>query len=95
MAGTGIRSFAKLRGHMLRFATTRIAPWQTALKWTTDCSALRLPGINAVRLGLWQPALKLILLSVAICSTVFLFVAIRDLNAVDCHTPRYIFERGA
>jgi hypothetical protein len=34
MAGTGIRSFAKLRSQMPRIATTAITPWQTALKWT-------------------------------------------------------------
>jgi hypothetical protein len=34
MAGTGIRSFAKLRGQMPRIATTGIAPWHTALKRT-------------------------------------------------------------
>jgi hypothetical protein len=41
MAGTGIRSFAKLRRQMPRIATTWITPWQTALKWTADCQALR------------------------------------------------------
>jgi hypothetical protein len=37
MAGTGIRSFAKLRGQMPRIATTGIAPWQTVFKRTADC----------------------------------------------------------
>jgi hypothetical protein len=37
MAGAGIRSFAKFRGQMPRIATTGIASWQTALKWTAEC----------------------------------------------------------
>jgi hypothetical protein len=41
MASTGIRAFAKLRGQMPRIATTGIAPWQTALKWTADCQVPR------------------------------------------------------
>jgi hypothetical protein len=41
MAGTEIRSFAKLRGQMPRIDTTGIAPWQTALKWTADCQVPR------------------------------------------------------
>jgi hypothetical protein len=48
-------------------------------------SALRLPG-------LWQSALKFRLLTVAIRATDILFVAIRGLNAADCHNPRYTFE---
>jgi hypothetical protein len=40
-------------------------------------SGLRLPGIHAVSSGLWQSALKLMLMSVAIRSTVILFMAIR------------------
>jgi hypothetical protein len=36
MAGTGIRSFAKLRSQMPRIATTGITLWKTALKWTAD-----------------------------------------------------------
>jgi hypothetical protein len=43
MAGTGIRSFAKLRtvrSNMPWIATTGITPWQTALKWTADWQAL-------------------------------------------------------
>jgi hypothetical protein len=39
MAGTRIRSFAKLRSQIPRIATTGITPWQTALKWTADCQA--------------------------------------------------------
>jgi hypothetical protein len=41
MAGTGIRSFAKLRGQMPRIATIGIAPWQAALMWTADCQVPR------------------------------------------------------
>jgi hypothetical protein len=82
MAGSGIRSFAKFCGQMPRIATSGITSWQV------DCglprSALRLPGIHAVRPGLWQSALKFRLLT----------VAIRGLNAVDCHNPRHTFERG-
>jgi hypothetical protein len=40
------------------------------------CSALRLQGMHAVRSGRWQSALKLILLTVAICRTVILFLAV-------------------
>jgi hypothetical protein len=93
MAGTGIRSFSELHSQMPQIATTGIVPWHTALKWTAD-SALRLPGIHAVRSNLWQSALKFILLSVAIRVTVILFVAILSLNAADCHNPRRTFERG-
>jgi hypothetical protein len=73
-----------------------------------DCglpsSTLRLPGIHAVRSRLWQSALKLILLSVAIRSTVILFVTIhgvhlsaelsKTLNSISCHfTSRFpLFE---
>jgi hypothetical protein len=94
MAGTGIRSFAKLRGQIPRIATTGIAPWQTALKWTADCQAPRSGCQVAVRSSLWQSALKFILLSVAIRATVILFVTIRSLNAADCHNPRRTFEQG-
>jgi hypothetical protein len=91
--GTGIRSFAKLHGQMQRFATTGIAPWQTPFKWTAECQALR-PDCqeHAVRSGLWQSAFKLIFLSVAICSTVILFVAIHGLNAMDFHNPQNTLE---
>jgi hypothetical protein len=37
MAGAGIRSFAKIRSQMSRFATTGITSWQTALKGTAEC----------------------------------------------------------
>jgi hypothetical protein len=37
MAGAGIRSFAKFCSQMSRIATTGIASWETALKWTADC----------------------------------------------------------
>jgi hypothetical protein len=66
MAGTtGIRSFAKIRSQMPWIATTGITPWQTTLSWAAYCQALplRLPGIRAVRSGLCQSALKLILQS--------------------------------
>jgi hypothetical protein len=90
MAGAGIRSFAKFRGQMPRIATTGITHWQTALKWT----ALRLPGIHAVRSGLWQSALKFRLLALAIRKMVILFLAIRVLNGADCHNLQHTFERG-
>jgi hypothetical protein len=41
MASAGILSFAKFRGQMPRIATTGIASWQTALKWTADCQVPR------------------------------------------------------
>jgi hypothetical protein len=41
MAGSGIRSFAKIRSQILRIATTGITSWQTALKWTADCQVPR------------------------------------------------------
>jgi hypothetical protein len=91
MAGAGIRSFAKFRGQMPRIATPGITSWQTALKWTADCQAPR-SGCQ-VRSGLWQSALKFRLLTVAICATVILFLAIRGLNAADCHNPRHKFDR--
>jgi hypothetical protein len=37
MAGSGIRSFAKFHGQMLRIATTGIISLQTALKWIVNC----------------------------------------------------------
>jgi hypothetical protein len=85
MAGTGICSFAKLRGQMPLIATAGIASWQTALKWTPDCQVPRSgcqEYIHAVRSSLWQSAVKFILLSVAIRAMVILFVAISSLNAV-------------
>jgi hypothetical protein len=91
MAG-GIWSFAKFRGQMPWIATTGITSWQTAP------SGLRIAKfrdqVAAVKSSLWQSALKFMLLSVAICATVILFLAIRVLNAVDCHNPRHGFERG-
>jgi hypothetical protein len=54
-----------------------------------DCglpsSALSLPGIHAVRSGLWQSAIKFRVFTVAFRATVILFLAIRGLNAADCH----------
>jgi hypothetical protein len=41
IAGAGIWSFAKFRGHMPRIATTGITSWKTALKWTADCQVMR------------------------------------------------------
>jgi hypothetical protein len=75
MAGTGICSFAKLRSQMPWIATTGITPWQTALKLTADCQALRSGCQEYMRQA--RP------------------VAIRGLNAADCHNLRYTFERGA
>jgi hypothetical protein len=85
MAGAGIQSFAKFRSKMLVITTTGITSWQTALKWTADC---------AQKSSLWQSALKFILLSEAIRATVILILAIRVLNAADCHNPWRTFERG-
>jgi hypothetical protein len=85
MAGTGIHSFAKLCSQMPRIATTGITLWQTALKWTADCLAPR-SGCQEYMLSGQACGNPLsILLSVAIRSTVILFVAIRGLNTADCH----------
>jgi hypothetical protein len=92
MTGAGIRSFAKFRGQMPWIATTGITSWQTALKWTADCQVPRSDCRGQVKPV--ESALKLILLSVAIRQTVILFLAIRVLNAVDCHRLRHTFERG-
>jgi hypothetical protein len=72
MAGAGIRSFAKFRGQMPRIATTGINSWQTTLKWTADCQALRSGCQEYMRSGqacgnpllnldswLWQSARRL------------------------------------
>jgi hypothetical protein len=84
-------------GHLLSSAVKcrglpGITSWQTALKW------LRIAKFRAqvavVKSSLWQSALKFILLSVAIRATVILFLAIRVLNAADCHNPQHTFERG-
>jgi hypothetical protein len=83
MAGAGIWSLAKFRGQMPRIATTGITSWQTALKWTADAKFRTL--VAAVKSSLWQSALKIILLSVAIRTTDILFLAIHVLNAADCH----------
>jgi hypothetical protein len=81
---------------MPRFATTGITPRQTAIKCTADCQALLLRWQRkpAARSGLWQSALKFRLLTLAIRSTIILFVAIRDLNTADCHTLQHTFEHG-
>jgi hypothetical protein len=51
MAGTGIHSLAMFRAQILRFATTGINPWETALKCTADCQALRSGSKEYMRLG--------------------------------------------
>jgi hypothetical protein len=86
MAGAGIRSFAKFRGQMPRIAKTGITSWQTALKWTVDCHAPRSGCQEYMRSGMWQSALKLRPLTVAIRASVILFLAIRGLNATICGT---------
>jgi hypothetical protein len=45
MAGAGFHSHAKSRVPILRFATTIIKSWQTALKHTADCQPT-LEGTN-------------------------------------------------
>jgi hypothetical protein len=50
--------------------------------------------VAAVKSILWQSALKFILLSLAIRTTVIIFLAIRVLNDVDCQNPWHTFERG-
>jgi hypothetical protein len=87
MADAEIRSFAKFRGQRPRIATTGITSWQTLSSrlWIAKFHA----QVTSVKSSLWQSALKLILLSVAIRATVILFLAIHVLNAADCHT----FER--
>jgi hypothetical protein len=98
MAGAGIRSFAKFSGQMPRIATTGITSWQTALKWTGDCQVPRSGCRGQVKpVAIRSQIHTSILLSVAIhpMVTVFiLFLAIRILNAADCHNPRHTFERG-
>jgi hypothetical protein len=92
MAGAGIRLFAKFCGQMPRIATTVITPWQPLSSglWIVNFRA----QVAAVKSSLWQSAFKFILLSVAIRATVILFLAIRVLNAADCHNLRHTFERG-
>jgi hypothetical protein len=72
-------------------ATTGITSWQTALKWTADCQVPR----SGCRCQVKRVAIRSqIHTTVAIRATVTLFLAIRVLNAADCHNPRYTFERG-
>jgi hypothetical protein len=93
MAGAGIRSLAKFRVQMLRIATTGITLWQTALKWTAIAKFRA--QVAAVKSSLWQSVLKFLLLSVAIRATVILFLAMRVLNAADCHNPRHTVHLSA
>jgi hypothetical protein len=73
MAGTGIRSFANLRGQMPRIATTGIAPWQTALKWTADSQVLCSDCQEYCTCGqVKSVAMRSQILSVAIRATVIL-----------------------
>jgi hypothetical protein len=51
MAGTGIRSFAMLRGPMPRIARTGGTLWQTALNWTANCQAPGSGGKEYMRPG--------------------------------------------
>jgi hypothetical protein len=104
MAGTGIHSFAKLRGQIPRFVTTGITFWQTAVKCAVDCQAPRSGSMESMRSGqacgnllsnldacLWQSAVWL-------CCNIWhiaMVVAIGGLNISDCHDSRYTFERGA
>jgi hypothetical protein len=81
MEGTGIQSFLAFFAQIQRFAKTGITPWQTALKGTAVCHNR-------------NSALKFRILAVAICGTNIFFSAIRGLNTVICHNPRYTFERG-
>jgi hypothetical protein len=96
MAGAGIPSFAKFRGQMPQIATTGTS-WQTALKWTADCQTPRSGCQEYMRSG--QACGNLLsnldfYIAVAFRATVILFLAIRGLNAADCHNPRHTFERG-
>jgi hypothetical protein len=97
MAGTGIRSFAKLGSQMPRIATTGITPWKTALKWTADCQAPCSGCQENMQSGHSCGNLlsNWFILCVAIRATVILFMAICSINAADCHNPRYTFEHGA
>jgi hypothetical protein len=80
MAGTGFHWFAKLRAPIPRFATIRIAAWQSALNSTADCQP-PLSGSN-----LWQSALKCRLQTLAISSTAIFVVAIRGHHTAVCHS---------
>jgi hypothetical protein len=82
---------------MPRIATTVITSWQTALKWTADCQALRLGCQEYIRSGqaCGNPLSNLDSLTVAFRVMAILFVAIRALKAVDCHNLQDTFECGA
>jgi hypothetical protein len=88
MAGTGFRYVATFHAPNPRFATTRITPWQTALKYTADCQA----PLSGSSPGLWQSALKFRLLTVAIRDADIFLVAILGDQTADCHSPRYTFN---
>jgi hypothetical protein len=78
---------------MPRIATTGITSWGKPL--SSGLRIAKFPAqVAAVKSSLWQSALKFILLSVAIHTTVILFLAIRILNAANCHNPRHTFEHG-
>jgi hypothetical protein len=49
MAGAGIWSFAKFCGQIPRIATTGLASWQTALKWTADYQVPRSGCLGQVK----------------------------------------------
>jgi hypothetical protein len=92
MAGARIWSFVKFRGQMPRIATTGITSWQTALKWTGDCQVPRSGCRSQVK-----PVAIRSQIHNSVCgnpATVILFLAIRILNAADCHNLRHTFERG-
>jgi hypothetical protein len=86
MVGSGFHSIANSRALMPRFATKIISPRQTAFQCTADCqrSALRPNTNHAESLRLWQSALKLRLLTLAISSMAIFIVAIRGVHAAFC-----------
>jgi hypothetical protein len=91
MAGAGIRAFAKFRSQLPRIATTGITSWQTTVKWTADCQVPH-SGCH----GQVKPVAIRSEIHTSVCAiraTVILFLAIRVLNAADCHNPQHTFER--